>query len=74
MDADYYPKTERVDQATQDLDPASTHGGASAWLHQPDGTVRRVAGFDGHTIKGVTVREGDIPLLYGIRPVKGHGR
>ncbi len=47
--------------------------GGSAWLHQPDGTLRRVSAFDGYTIRGVSVREGEIPLLYEIRPAKGCG-
>lgn len=44
--------------------------GASAWLHEPDGTVRRVKGFDGRTIPGVDVRAGAIPLLYEIKPAQ----
>jgi len=39
-----------------------------AWLHEPDGTVRRVKGFDGKTIPNVEVRASAIPLLYEISP------
>ncbi len=42
--------------------------GAGAWLHEPDGTVRHVAGFDGRTITHVDVRAAAIPLLYEITP------
>ena len=42
--------------------------GATAWLHEPDGTVRPVSGFDGRTIPHVEVYEGAIPLLYEVRP------
>jgi hypothetical protein len=44
--------------------------GATAWLHLPDGAVRRVAGFDGRTITGVDVRGGALPLLYEVRPAR----
>jgi hypothetical protein len=42
--------------------------GATAWLHEPDGTVRPVSAFDGRTIPHVEVDEGAIPLLYEVRP------
>lgn len=42
--------------------------GTSAWLHEPDGTVHRVAGFGGLTIPHVELRAGAIPVLYEIRP------
>jgi hypothetical protein len=42
--------------------------GAIAWLHEPDGTVRRVSGFDGRVVPDVEVRAAAIPLLYEIRP------
>jgi hypothetical protein len=44
--------------------------GATAWLHEPDGTVRSVPGFDGRTIPHVEVSAGAIPLLYEVRPAK----
>jgi hypothetical protein len=48
--------------------------GASAWLHEPDGTVHRVTAFDGRTLTGITVAEAAIPLLYEIRPATARAR
>ena len=42
--------------------------GASAWLHEPNGAVQRVSGFDGLTIPHVELRAGAIPVLYEIKP------